>query len=211
MLRRLQDSLPLWHRAVRRRRRLLSLLLAAVLAAIVVPGLLPASARTHGVLVAASDLPPGTVLAPADLQRVEVADSLVPADSTDAPEALMGLRLDGAVAEGEVLAPGRLGDAAQEPALDGLAVLVVPIEPALLPRVAAGDDLALILSTTDPGRTRRIDAVVVEVPAAPAGQEAITGTASTEAREILVAVDPSRTGDIAHAVREGWLQAALVF
>ncbi|MBK0332964.1 SAF domain-containing protein [Brachybacterium sp. MASK1Z-5] len=211
MLRRLHDSLPRWHRAVRRRRRLLSILLAALLAVAVLPGLLPASADARGVLVAAHDLPAGTVIRSGDLRETEVADALVPDDSTSDPSHLEGLRVSRGVGAGEVLAPQRLREEAESPPLAGRGVVVVPVAPALLPHLAPGDELSLVVSTEMPGDTRRIDAMVVEVPADATATGPMGAVSSTDAVEILVAVDPSHTGEVAHAVREGWLEIAIMF
>ncbi|PWH06950.1 hypothetical protein DEO23_08640 [Brachybacterium endophyticum] len=211
MLRRLHASLPHWHRAVRRRRRLLSVLLAAVMIALLAPGLLPASAHTRSVVVAARDLDAGTVLDSQDLRSVEVSEALAPEDSTSTTEDLKGMRLSTALGKGTVLAPGRLRADSEAPDLTGLAVIAVPVEPALVPRLGIGDSLALITSTEAPGRTRRIDATVVEVPESSAGSRALGGTPQVGGQDVLVAIDTDETGDVAQAVREGWLQSALVF
>lgn len=213
MLRRLHDSLPRWHRAVRRRRRLLGILLGALLTVAVLPGLLPASADTRGVLVAARDLPAGTVIGAGDLREVEVADSLVPADSTSDAAQLEGLRVPRSVGAGEVLAPQRLREEAEAAPPDGTAVVVVPVAPALLPRLSEGDMLDLVVSTGMPEGTGRVDARVVEIPSGAGSRNAAgpMGTvSSTDAVEILVAVDPSHVGEVARAVREGWLEVAIV-
>lgn len=101
-------------RLIARRRRLVAALLLCAAAAVTVQQLIPASAPTVAVFVAARDLPAGHILAESDVSSVTVSPSMVPVGaftpaSTDAISAdIDGGQLSGPLRRGEVLTDASL-------------------------------------------------------------------------------------------------------
>lgn len=217
MASRLRLLLPRLHRALRRRRRLLTALLVAVLAALVVPPLLPAPLQTERVVVAARDLPARSMVSAGDLDTVRVARSLAPPSSTPDPSRLTGVVLPRPVLAGEVLSPEDLREQEDRgPDVAGMSVMAIPFEEALASRLSVGTTLELHVPTDVPGRTRTVEATVVQMPSAGSGEGTTTtdqgllgsGSESQEGT-MLVATRPQDTGEVAHALHEGWLSISV--
>lgn len=183
------------------------LLLAALTTAAVLPALLPASEQTRAVLVAAQDLPRGTVLEAEDLRPVTVPAALAPIGSTADPALLVGVRIPQPIAQGDVLRPDRIDALARTPSLDGRALLVLPVEDLLRDRLVIGDQLGIVISQTEPGRSRVITAVIVDIPisqSAPQSGLLSPSGGGSQMAGVIVAVTPDECGDLAHALHEGW-------
>jgi hypothetical protein len=207
---RLRLLLPRLRRALRRRRHLLTALLVALLAALVVPPLLPAPLQTAQVVVAAHDLPVRSILTAGDLRQVRVARSLVPESSTSDPADLTGVVLPRPVLAGETLSPQGLRAQEEDgPDVGGMSVMAIPFEAALSEQLSVGAALDLHVPTTVPGETRTLQATVVQVPSAAAGTDdgaLLSGADKGGAdRTMLIATRPEDSGEIAHALHEGWL------
>jgi hypothetical protein len=199
MLTRLLPPLPVWRRALRRRRRTLALLLAAAAAVLVLPGLVPVPAQGTEVVVASRALPAGTVLAPEHLRTVEIATALVPDGTASSPAALEGERLAGPVAEGAPLLPGALVGADGPALAEGTALMVVPVPEVLLPHLAAGTRIELLLSDPVDGSSARVTAEVRSLSTATAAPGAL-GAGAVPGAQAIVLVDRQRSGELAHAL-----------
>lgn len=135
-------------------------------------------------LVAARDLPAGSLLAAGDVRPVDLPVDLVPAGALDdLPRSLTGATLTGPVREGETLTDWRV--------VRGLAATALPAGD-VLTSVRLADPAALVLLETG----RRIDLVAAD----PAGEQAATVVA---ADALVVAVPAGDTGDGALGVGSG--------
>ena len=199
MFARLLPHLPLWRRALRRRRRSLSLLVAALAVVLVLPALVPASMQSTPVVVAAGDLPTGTELGPQHLRTVEVASSLVPGGASSSVAELEGERLAGPVAEGGAVLPADVVGAEGPAIPEGTALVAVPVPEVLLPHLAAGTRIELLMSDPVDGTGSRVPAEIrsLSADAATSGPPVSPGSSGTEA---LVLVERQSAGDVAHAL-----------
>ena len=113
---------------------------------LVLPALVPASMQSTPVVVAAGDLPTGTELGPQHLRTVEVASSLVPGGASSSVAELEGERLAGPVAEGGAVLPADVVGAEGPAIPEGTALVAVPVPEVLLPHLAAGTRIELLMS-----------------------------------------------------------------
>lgn len=171
-------------RTVLARRRPLAAAAAALAVGTGVSAARPPDPPTTQVLVAARDLPAGSLLAAGDVRTVDLPVDLVPAGALDAlPRSLTGATLTGPVREGETLTDWRV--------VRGLAATALPAGD-VLTSVRLADPAALVLLETG----RRIDLVAAD----PAGEQAATVVA---ADALVVAVPAGDTGDGALGVGSG--------
>ncbi len=178
---------------LRRRRRLIAALLAAGAVLAGLRALTPPAPDTVEVLVAARDLPSGTVLTDDDVVAQDFPLDLAPSDAT---AAAAGRVLAAAVRRGEVLTDVRLVGPALADAVPGETVLPVRLPDAgMATLLRAGDEVDLV--ATDPGTG---DTVVVArdvtVLATPAG---VPDGPAGGAGGALVVVSASATEAIAIA------------
>ena len=225
MLSRVRRDLPLWRRALRRRRRALTLLACALAVVALLPVVLEASAEDTSALVARTDLPAGTVLAPEHLRTVALSDSLLPAGVPTEAEALLGRRVVRPLPAGTPLLPAVLEDPGAPAIPSGQAVMAVPVPEVLLPHLAPGTAIELLPTVPVPSAAASvggqqlaehssampsaIPARVVTVPAGPAGAEGPVAPAAT-AVEVLVTVEVTRSRDVAHALVSGGVVVAVI-
>lgn len=210
MLTSLRAQFPAWRRALRRRRRALAVLAAALTLAVLVPSLLPL--RLHGatIVVASADLPVGTVLGEQHLHTLRVAAELAPPDVTSDPAELLGRRTALTVPAGTPILPGLLDGDGTAVVAEGSALMAVPAPAVLVPHLAPGARIEILSSNPDAGTAVRIPARVVELPVSARSQESVMGQGSPGQEHVLVAVDRARTGELAHAISEGWLTISII-
>jgi pilus assembly protein CpaB len=198
--------MPHFHRPrspVHLARRVAAALLASVaLVAALRPPPVPASERVPEVVavaVAAHDLPPGTVLAAADLAVASYPPDAVPAGAATGPDQLQGGVLAGGVRarepitdarlvgagltallpEGQVAAPVRLADVAVAALVrtgDRVDVLATPADAAAAEVVAAG---ALVLAASGADEETGSGLLVIAVDDETAARLAAAATAAT--------------------------------
>jgi Flp pilus assembly protein CpaB len=209
MFTRLLPHLPVWRRALRRRRRSLALLVAALAVVLVLPALVPASMQSTSVVVAAGDLPTGTELGPQHLRTVEVASSLVPSGASSSVGQLEGERLAGPVSEGGAVLPADLVGAEGPAIPEGTALVAVPVPEVLLPHLAAGTRIELLMNDPVDGTGSRIPAEIrsLSADATTSGSLASPGSTGTEA---LVLVERQSAGDVAHALGAGTVTVSVI-
>lgn len=213
MFSQLRSHLPAWRRAIRRRRRSLAVLACALLAVMLLPGMYPAGSRSTSVVVAASDLPAGTVLNNEHLRVEQVAASLVPRDAAQDPAALIGRESIVAVPAGTVLLSALLAHTADPSIPAGRALMAVATPPELSAHLRPGARVEILASGAEPGSPIRIPAEVTEVlrPGDSAVPEfAATGAGEGDGPGIVVMVQRERSGDLAQAVAEGWFTVSVI-
>lgn len=155
------------------------------------------------VVVAARDLPAGRELAPADLLEQRRPRAYAPTGSESAA-ALVGRRLSGAVAAGEVLTNPRVAGAGLlvgRPA-DEVAVHVPLADPGAVAMVRAGDRVDVLAGT---GETVAASALVLAVRGADAGTGLSGGVGASlgdEGGGLVLAVAAAVAGRIASAPRD---------
>ncbi|MDT0203111.1 SAF domain-containing protein [Nocardioides sp. AE5] len=154
-------------RAVLRRRRLLAALLVGIAVFATLSVLAPPPAATVSVVVAAADLPSGTVLAEDDVVVAHLPAEAVP-DGALGPSYVVGRTIASPVRRGETLTDVRL---VGEPLLEGYPGLVaIPVR---LPDAAAasllrvGDRIDLLATNPGNGETRQVGSglPVIALPA----------------------------------------------
>lgn len=193
-------------------RRLAAVLLAA-LAAVVAVRDQPAD-RHVSLVVAARDLIPGQILAPADLRRTDIPAAAAPEGAITDPARLVGATSTGAVHSGEVLTDLRVVSSRLATVATGVPdARIVPMrlaDNAIADILRAGDRVDVVAEeaagsdgTTSPSerapapRTLASDAAVVLVSgAASAGSS--RPTRSTD-RVVLLALDSQRATAVAAA------------
>lgn len=214
MLSRIRSQLPLWRRALRRRRRTLTVLAAALLVAALAPSalaaVLPGTADSMTVVVAASDLPAGVELDSSHVETARVASELVPSPAATSPEQLQGRRLVLDVPAGTALLPGMLEGEAGRSVPDGSFLMAIRAPAALGPHLVAGTSIEILSSTAEPGEARRTRAQVVELVGPEQGAASGLGATAPSETLVLVVVDPMGARDLAHAMHEGWLTITVI-
>lgn len=209
MLSRFRLHLPHWRRALRRRRRLLALLALAVAVTAVLPSFLPPSIQGVQVIAADEDLPTGTVLGPEHLRTVRTAVQLAPAEAPSTAEQVLGRTTTHPVPAGTPLLDPFLSGDGQLDLPEGAALMVVPVPDLLAPHLSPGTDIELLTVGPSPDAVESITGQVVH--AAPTAPSAVDlsggGTGSTQ---ILVAVDRSRSGELAHALGAGAVMVSVI-
>lgn len=210
MLTAIRAQFPAWRRALRRRRRTLALLAAALILAVLVPSLLPP--RLHGatIVVASADLPVGTVLEEQHLHTLRVAAELAPPEVASDPAELLGRRTALTVPAGTAILPGLLDGDDSAMIAEGSALMAVPVPAVLAPHLAPGARIEILSSSPDAGAAVRIPARVVELPASAGAEPSVMGSDSSGRDHVLVALDRHRTGELAHAISEGWLTISII-
>ncbi|WP_344773904.1 Flp pilus assembly protein CpaB [Nocardioides panacisoli] len=188
--RRVRDLLGSARRAVLRRRRLLAALCAAgaVLAAVRVAA--PPAPATVDLVVAARDLPAGTVLSAEDLRTTRVAAGAVPADVVAAPA---GATLAAPLREGEAVTDVRLvgpGLAAPDPGRVAVPVRFSDAGQAAL--LGPGDRVDVLATDPEQRTTSTVasDAVVLATPGTQDDTGALTG------RVVVLGVTPAEVEQV---------------
>jgi hypothetical protein len=161
------------------------------------------------VVVAADDLPAGTVLAPEHLRTVEVASSLVPDGAVSSPELLEGERLAAPVGEGGAILPADLVGVDGLPVPEGTALMAVPVPEVLLPHLSVGTRIELLMSDPVDGSGTRVPAEIRSLSEGShaSGSLGATGPATPEA---LVLVERHSAGELAHALGEGTVSVSVI-
>lgn len=191
-----------WRRAVARR------VTASLLAGGAVLGTVALARTPEGgplvpVVVAARDLPAGRELAQADLLEQRRPRAYAPSRSESAA-ALVGRRLSGPVAAGEVLTTPRIAGAGLlvgRPA-DEVAVHVPLADPGAVAMVRAGDHVDVLAGT---GETVAASALVLAVRGADAGTGLSGGVGASlgdDGGGLVLAVTAAVAGRIASAPRD---------
>ncbi len=160
-------------------------------------------------IVADEDLPVGTVLGPEHLRTVRTAVELVPAEAPTSAEQVVGRAITHPVPAGTpLLDPFLAGDG--QPALpDGAVLMVVPVPDLLAPHLSPGTTIELLPIDPALGSSQGISAQVLEA-ATTATSTAALGSAGTGSTQILVAVDRSRSGELAHALGAGAVMVSVI-
>lgn len=195
-MRRLASLLRPVRRAVLARRRLLAALLTAVAVA---SGLHVATAeppRTAQVLVAAHDLPSGTVLGAEDLREVGFAPASVPV-GTVADAA--GRTLAAPLRAGEPVTDVRLVGPALAEGYPGLTAVPVRLPDAGMAALLAVGDRVDLVSADPQGGGASVLATGVPVLALPAADDAAVGGPGLGGRLVVVGAPPGEVARIADA------------
>ncbi|MCW2583965.1 MAG: Flp pilus assembly protein CpaB, domain [Klenkia sp.] len=164
---------------------------------------------TDSVVVAAADLPAGTVLGPEDVTVRSLPAELVPGSAVSDPEEVRGVSLASAVRAGEVLTDARLVGAglwSQVPA-GHVAAPVRLADLAVAALLRSGDRVDVLAAR--PGVPTEVvvdDAVVLAVPA-PVTDAALTG--GDTAGLVVLAVVEGDAGRLAAASAEATLTVTL--
>lgn len=195
-------------RAVRRHRRPLGALLAvaAVLAGVQAAATPPTP--TVDVLVAAADLPPGTVLTSRHLAHAAFLPAAVPA-GTLVPGRALGRRTLGPVRAGEPLTDARVLDAGLLMRYPGTAAVPVRLGDAGAARLLRVGQLVTVLAA-DPQTGGPAVTVAERVPvlALPRGDTEVVGSGAGAL--VVLALDPVTARDVAGAATGSYLTAMAV-
>lgn len=184
-------------------------LFTAVLLAWSLPALARALAPGEPVVVAAADLPAGTVIGPEHLTVVDLPPTAVRGEPPLREEQLLGAVLTQPVPEGAWLRPDGV-DASSGRALPaGTAAVSVPVDPSLLPLLHEGSEVRITLSGTDPTAPRTIRATVISLPEAQksAGDGLVPDTSGLS---VVLAVQTRDLRDIAISTFEGWVYLSVL-
>jgi hypothetical protein len=209
MLARLRTHLPAWRRALRRRRRTLAVLVVLAAVAALLPSLLPPSLRGADVVVLRSDLPAGTVLRPEHLGTLRIAEELIPPRAARSVHDLTGRTTAFPLADGTPVLPGMLegeGAAAIPP---GSVVMAVPVPSVLVPHLGPGARIELLSADPVTGTSLRVAATVVELSSPPGGGTGAPG-AGPEPPAAIIALDRTRSGEVAQALGAGALTVSII-
>ncbi|KQW42600.1 hypothetical protein ASC77_23305 [Nocardioides sp. Root1257] len=194
-MRRLASLLRPVRRAVLARRRLLAALLTAVAVA---AGLHAASAEPPpdvAVLVAARDLPAGTVVGAHDVRRVGFAPGSVPAGLARDPA---GRTLAAPMRAGEPLTDVRLVGPALTDGYPGLVAVPVRLPDAGMAGLLRVGDRIDLVSADPQGRSAEVVAADVPVLALPDTPTEV-GAAGLSGRLVVVGAEPADVARIADA------------
>ncbi|MBB5786397.1 SAF domain-containing protein [Jiangella mangrovi] len=181
-----------WHR------RLLAGGLAAAAVAFAIEAASPAPPDTVDVVVAAHDLPGGTVLSAADLATVGLPASAVPAgvvDAASAPGALLAapVRAGEPITDRRILGPGLLDG--WDAAGDVVAAPVRVADAGAATYLRPGDRIDLLATSLDGVASTSVVAADVPVLALPSA----AGSTLAEGALVLVAASPAQAADLAAA------------
>ena len=193
-------------------RRIAAVLLAAaaLVLALRPPPALPADPRPAGVGVAgaASDLPAGTVLAPAQLAVAQLPPAAVPSGTASDPASLVGRVLAGSVRAGEPLTDVRLVGAGLTRLLpEGQVAAPVRLaDLAVAALVHTGDRVDVLATPHDAARADVVvaDALVLATDGRPREAAADSGGGL-----LLLAVDSTTAGRLAAAAASATLTVTL--
>ena len=187
--------------------------IAASLAFVTVLGALsvlrPAPPETMDLLIAARDLPAGTVLEPADVtSRAFALDSTIPGAITDVAQA-SGRTLSAPMAAGEPLTPSRLVDAAMSYDRGTFAVPVRLAEADVAGLLAPGMLIDVVRATRGTPEVVADGVRVITVPRRPTAGSFIGSAGSAASSLILVAADRTTAIRLAAAGTDGNLAVIL--
>ena len=210
MLTWIRAQLPPLRRSVRRRRRTLAVLVAALLIAALAPALLPPSVRGSTVVVTAVDLPAGTELSEHQLREVRIAADLVPTGAPTSPEDVVGRETALPLPAGAPVLPGALTGGGPTELPDGFVLMAVPVPAVLIPRLEPGAEIEILSSGPGTASPERLAARVVELPSAQPAGSSIVPPGGSVSTDVLVAVERTRSGDLAHSLHEGWMSISLI-
>ncbi|MGO1979041.1 SAF domain-containing protein [Brachybacterium tyrofermentans] len=210
MLTWIRAQLPLLRRSVRRRRRTLAVLVAALLVAALAPALLPPTVRGTSVVVTAVDLPAGTELSEHQLREVRIAAELVPTGAPTSQEDVVGRETALPLPAGAPVLPGVLTGGGPTELPEGFVLMAVPVPSALVPRLTPGVEIEILSTGPDLSSPERITARVVELPAAQPTGSSLVAPGAGASTEMVVAVERTRSGDLAHSLHEGWMSISLI-
>ena len=176
--------------------------------AVAAPSLLPPSSRGVDTVVAAAELPAGTLLGPEDLRSVAVAPQLVPAGAVAQPEDLVGRTLRHPVGAGTALVPAMLEEPGAELIGAGRVLMAVPVPAVLLPHLRPGAEISLLPASSveqagAPIPARVVDMAADDQAASPLG----TGSGGPQ---VLVSVEASRSHELAHALTGGAVSISVI-
>lgn len=183
---------------LRRRRRLVAAVLAGVAALAAVRAVAPPPPETVEVLLAARDLPAGTVLTDDDLTLRPFPSALLP---TGTAEAAAGRVLAAPLARGEVVTDVRLVGPALAEAQPGDTVVPVRLpDPGMAALLRPGDEVDLLATDPGTGETSLV-AAAVTVLATPTGVPAGPGGAGggPDGALVVVATSPDAAVRLASA------------
>jgi hypothetical protein len=168
--------------------------------AFLLPSVLPPPPSTHLVVLAAHDLPQGTLLEADDLTTHTVPATVVPDDAISDLDAVIGTVLPRDLLAGDLVTARHLADDGAVD-LSGRVVLEIPVDPGLRERLHEGDRLLLTVQVAGGSGQRMIQAPVVTDPGA-----LDTGSMPS----LLVAVPLEDTADVARARNEGWIVVGII-
>ncbi len=182
--------------------------LAAVAA--LLPSLLPSSLRGGDLVVARGDLPAGTVLGAEHLRTLRVAEELIPPQAARGVEDLTGRTTAHPLAAGTPVLPGMLEE--QGPAVipPGSALMAVPVPSVLVPHLRPGTRVELLSADPVTGSALRVPATVVELSAPPGGGPGALGVGSEGSAAALLALDRTRSGEVAQALGATALTVSII-
>lgn len=177
------------------------------------PSFAPAATTTVPVVVAARDLPAGTLLGAEDLTTADVPSALVPAGALGDPRAVQGHRIATALGAGAAVPSTALRSPDDPGTSPGRAVIAAPADRALVPYLTAGTAVEVVVPDAGSAEPRRIRAVVAQADdSAGHANPGMSGTESSggAGAVVLLSVEPTDVPDIAYATREGWVVLAVV-
>jgi len=200
-------------RGVLRRRRPLAFALTALAVLLALHVARPSPPATVSLTVAARDLPAGTVLAPADLARLDVAPGQVPDGARPSPA---GATLAAPIRRGEPVTDTRLIGPALTAGVPGLVAVPVRVSDAVMAGLLhVGDRLRLLSTSSTTGRTVAVaDGVrVLALPSSgsPSGSQDVGPngvTTGDDGRLIVVGVDDGLVAPVTSAGVGGFLSFA---
>ena len=198
-LRRLLTSV---RRAVLRRRRVLAAVLTAVAVAAGLHSVTAPPPPRIDVLVAARDLPGGTVLAPGDLARVPFAPGSVP---DDLATSTTGRTLAAPVRRGEPVTDVRLVGPGLADGHPGLTAVPVRLPDAGMVRLLAAGDRIDLVAADPQGSGARVVAAGVPVLAVPGAPTDAASDGVTGRLVVVGAADQSEVTRIADAALRDFL------
>jgi Flp pilus assembly protein CpaB len=191
-------------RVLRRRRRLLAALLTAAAVLVGLQAAAPATAPGTPVLVAADDLPAGTVLAPHHLAWTEFTPDSVPAGVVRHVADAVGRTATGPVRAGEPITDVRLLAGSLLAGHAGRVAVPVRIgDPGAVELLRVGDTVDVLAAGGEgPAVTVARDAAVLALPRA---RETLTASGGL----VVLAVPEDTARDLAGAGVDGYLSVVL--
>lgn len=193
-------------RAVLARRRPLAAVTAAVSVLVGLHAAAPAPSPTRSLLVAARDLPAGSVLTREDLELTSVAPASVPAGAAGSPGELLGRTTAGPVRAGEPITDVRIVNGSLLDGYPGLVAAPVRIaDPAVVGLLRVGD-LVDVIAADPQGRS---EAVVVAAAAPVVALPAATETALASGGLVVLAVTGETATQLAAATVSGYLSVVI--
>ena len=217
---RLTSTLRRVRRAVLARRRVLAALLAAVAVAAGVRAVAPPAPLRVAVLVAAQDLPAGTVLADDDVRTARFAPGTVPAGAFEGPatSTVLGRILAAPMVAGEPLLPVRLVGPDLAAAYSPRVALPVRLpDPGIAALLRVGDRIDLLATDPQVGGAGRsagsagATTVATGVPVLalpPADPTSALGATGLSGRLVVVGVLPDEAPRVADAAARAFLSVA---